>query len=81
MGRFLWSAGSGILLDDFKNFVILKKGIGIESQKTICKQANNQKTIQTRWNSIVIMEQNVDSKAFAIPILTAILIKSFRFYL
>ena len=32
---------------------------------------NNQKTIQTRWNSTVATEQKVDSKAFAIPILTA----------
>ena len=29
------------------------------------------KTIQTRWTSIVVIEQTVDSKAFAIPILTA----------
>ena len=47
-----------------------KKRIGIESQN-LCKQFNNQKTIQTRWNSTVAIEQNVDSKAFAIPILTA----------
>ena len=33
---------------------ILKKGIGIESQKTT----------QTRWNSIVVIEQKVDSKVF-----------------
>ena len=46
-----------------------KKGIGIKSQK-LCKQVNDQKTIQTRWNSIVI-EQKVDSKAFAIFTLTA----------
>ena len=44
--------------------------MGIESQK-LCKQVNDQKTIQTRWNSIVVIEQKVDSKAFAIPILTA----------
>ena len=47
-----------------------KKGIGIESQN-LCKQFNNQKTIQTSWNSTVAIEQKVDSKAFAIPILTA----------
>ena len=29
------------------------------------------KTIQTRWNSIVVIKQKFDSKAFAIPILTA----------
>ena len=57
-------------LDEFKKFVILKKGIGIESQN-LCKQFNDQKTIQTRWNSTVAIEQKVDSKAFAIPILTA----------
>ena len=53
-----------------KKFAILKKGIGIESQN-LCKQFNDQKTIQTRWNSTVAIEQKVDSKAFAIPILTA----------
>ena len=58
------------ILDDFKKLAILKKGIGIESQN-LCKQFNNQKTIQTRWNSTVAIEQEVDSKAFAIPILTA----------
>ena len=57
-------------LDEFKKFTILKKGIGIESQN-LCKQFNDQKTIQTRWNSTVAIEQKVDSKAFAIPILTA----------
>ena len=57
-------------LDEFKKFAILKKRIGIESQN-LCKQFNDQKIIQTRWNSIVAIEQKVDSKAFAIPILTA----------
>ena len=57
-------------LDEFKKFAISKKGIGIESQN-LCKQFNNQKTIQTRWNSTVAIERKVDSKAFAIPILTA----------
>ena len=57
-------------LDEFKKFAILKKGIGIESQN-LCKQFNDQKTMQTRWNSTVAIEQKVDSKAFAIPILTA----------
>ena len=55
---------------EFKKFAILKKGIGIESQN-LCKQFNDQKTIQTRWNSTVAIEQKVDSKAFAVPILTA----------
>ena len=59
-----------ISLDEFKKFAILKKGIGIESQN-LNKQFNDQKTIQTRWNSTVAIEQKVDSKAFAIPILTA----------
>ena len=58
------------IIDEFKKFAILKKGIGIESQN-LCKQFNDQKTIQTRWNSTVAIEQKVDSKAFAIPILTA----------
>ena len=48
-----------------------QKGIGIV--KKLCKQVNDQKTIQTRWNSIVVIEQKVDSKAFPIPILTAFL--------
>ena len=52
------------------NICNFKKGIGIESQN-LCKHFNNQKTIQTRWNSTVAIEQKVDSKAFAIPILTA----------
>ena len=53
-------------LDEFKKFAILKKGIGIESQN-LCKQFDDQKTIQTRWNSIVAIEQKVDSKAFCYP--------------
>ena len=57
-------------LDEFKKFAILNKGIGIESQN-LCKQFNDQKTTQTRSNSTVAIEQKVDSKAFAIPILTA----------
>ena len=57
-------------LEEFKKFAILKKRIGIESQK-LCKQFNDQKTTQTRWNSTVAIEQKVDSKAFSIPILTA----------
>ena len=40
------------ILDEFKKFAILKKGIGIESQN-LCKQFNDQKTIETRWNSII----------------------------
>ena len=58
------------ILDEFKKLAILKKGIGIESQY-LYKQFNDQKTIQTRWNAAVAIEQKVDSKAFAIPILTA----------
>ena len=57
-------------LDDFKKSAILKKRKRSKVKK-LCKQANDQKTIQTRWNSIVVKEQKVDSKAFAIPILTA----------
>ena len=57
-------------IDEFKKFAILKKEIGIENQN-LCKQFNDQKTIQTRWNSTVAIEQKVDSKTFAIPILTA----------
>ena len=53
-----------------KNLQFFKKGIEIESQN-LCKQFNDKKTIQTRWNSTVAIEQKVDSKAFAIPILTA----------
>ena len=43
---------SKLKLDEFKKFAILKKGIGIESQN-LCKQFNDQKTIETRWNSIL----------------------------
>ena len=57
-------------LDEFKKICNLKKGIGIERQN-LCKQFNDQKTIQTTRNSTVAIEQKVDSKAFAIPILTA----------
>ena len=35
-------------------FAILKKGIEIESQN-LCKQFNDQKTIETKWNSINLM--------------------------
>ena len=59
-----------VYIDEFKKFANLRKGIGIESQN-LCKQFNDQKTIQTRWNSTVAIEQKVDSKAFAISILTA----------
>ena len=59
-----------MVLDEFKKFAILKKGSGIESEN-LCKQSNVQKTIQTRWNSTVTIDQKVDSKTFAIPILTA----------
>ena len=36
-----------IILDEFKKIAILKKGIGIESQN-LCKQFNDQKTLETR---------------------------------
>ena len=65
----IWLPQTLLLLDEFKKFVILKKGIGIESQN-LCKHFNDQKTMQTRWNSTVAIEQKVDSKVFAIPILT-----------
>ena len=38
--------------DEFKKFASIKKRIGIESQN-VCKQFNDQKTIETRWNSIL----------------------------
>ena len=34
-------------IDEFTKFAILKMGIGIESQN-LCKQFNDQRTIQTR---------------------------------
>ena len=39
-------------LDEFKKFAILKKGIGIEV-KIYANNLNDQKTIETRWNSIL----------------------------
>ena len=39
-------------LDEFKKFAVLKMAIGIESQN-LCKQFNDQKTIETRWNSTI----------------------------
>ena len=50
-------------LDEFKKFAILKKGIGIESQK-LCKQVNDQKTMETRRNSMhmVVIEQKLIMK-------------------
>ena len=64
-----------IILDEFKKFAILKKGIGIESQN-LCKQFTDQKTMETRWNSILWLyyRRKVNSKAFAIPNLTTIII-------
>ena len=53
--------GIGYVLDDIKKFAISKKGIGIESQK-LCKQVNNQKTIETRWDSMVDIEQKLITK-------------------
>ena len=37
-----------------------KKGIGIESQN-LCKQSEDQKTIETRWNSnhMVVIEEKL----------------------
>ena len=44
---------------------------GIKSQK-LYKQVNDQKTIETKWNSMVIIEQKLaNCKAFAICILIA----------
>ena len=40
--RAIWN-----IQGEFKKFAILKKGIGIESQN-VCKQFNNQKTMETR---------------------------------
>ena len=58
-----------------------KKGEQGSKVKKLCKKANDQNTIQTRWNSIVVIEQKVDSKTFAIPILTAsAFIINFLFY-
>ena len=45
-----------LAIDEFKKFAILNKGIGIESQN-LCKQFNDQKTIETRWNSIIWLLQ------------------------
>ena len=59
-------------LDEFKKFVILKKGIGIESQN-LCKQFNDQKNYRNKMklnHMVVIARRKVNSKAFAIPILT-----------
>ena len=37
----------------------------------LLKQGNDQKTIETRWNSMVVSyKRKVNSKAFVIPILT-----------
>ena len=44
-------------LDDFKKIAILKNGIEILSQK-LCKQVKDQ-SIETRWNSIVVIEQKL----------------------
>ena len=41
------------VLDQLKKIAILKKGIGIESQN-LCKQFNDQKTIQIRWNQLLL---------------------------
>ena len=45
------------LQDHFKKIAISKKGIEIESQK-LCKQVNDQKTIETRWISMVAIEKS-----------------------
>ena len=54
-------------LDDFKKFAILKKGIGIESQKTIqiTKKYRNKMKLNDCYRT------KVGSETFAIPILTA----------
>ena len=53
-----------IKLDDFKN-CNLKKGNRDRKSKNYANK------IELMINNIVVIEQNVDSKAFAIPILTA----------
>ena len=53
-----------------QKLAISKIGIGIKGQKKLCKHVNDQSTIETRWNSIVVIEQKVNCKAFAIHILT-----------
>ena len=55
---------------DFKKFAILKKGIGIESQKTIQTSQRSQK-YRNKMDLNCCYRTKVDSKAFAIPILTA----------
>ena len=38
-------------LDDFKKFAILKKGIGIESQKLYKQVIKDKKSIETRYET------------------------------
>ena len=58
-------------LNEFKKFAILKKGIGIESQ-SVCKLFKDQKLQkQDGTQSYGCYRRKVNSKAFAIPILTA----------
>ena len=56
-------------LNDFKNFAILKKGIGIESQKPV--QTSLRSKYRNKMGFNCCYRTKVDSKAFAIPILTA----------
>ena len=44
-------------LDDLKNCNV-KMGVGIEVEK-LYKQVKDQKTIETRWNLIVVIEPKV----------------------
>ena len=63
-------------LGDCKKISILKKGIGIESEKLWKqgswrpKSSEKNERMKTRAQGLLYLEQN--SKAFAIPILTAI---------
>ena len=68
-----------VILDDIKKNSILKRGIGIESDK-ICKQVRvqkvwkqvrDQKSIETS-SRFMICRTKINSKAFVIPILTVI---------
>ena len=42
-----------------QKLAISKIGIGIEGQKKLCKHVNDQSIIETRWNSIVVIERKL----------------------
>ena len=57
-----------------QKFSILKRGIGIESEK--CEQVRDPKSMETslRWSLVTVVQRNkqkINSKTFAIPIVTA----------